>query len=136
MPFSTITLLYVAAGGAFGAMFRFYLVKYFSQFFVHPLFSPISFINIIGCFMAGCLYPFLLNQTPSPLLKNAILIGFLGAFTTFSSFMLEALEISLNTKIFFTFLQIALCNLLSFLSCFLGFFLAKTLQDYMLKFLS
>ena len=130
MPF---ILIFVGLGGAFGAMTRFCLSNFLKKAFVIKFLGPISLVNILGCFLAGCLYPLLTGH--STFLKNFVLIGFLGAFTTFSSFMLEALETSFNSKIFFVFFQISLCNLLSFYSCFLGFQLSNTVQTYFSKFL-
>ena len=47
-------------------------------------------MNVIGCFVAGCLWILAESRTSfSGEVRAAVFIGFLGAFTTFSTFMLE-----------------------------------------------
>ena len=120
-----IQFLFLATGGALGTVSRYYLSQKLGSLFIHPLMSPINLINLSGCFAAGLAYPFL-PQHPL-MFKKILLIGFLGAFTSFSSFVIEALEIQLNTKFLFALLQITFSTLLNFLSCLGGAYLAKYL---------
>ena len=48
-------------------------------------------VNLIGSFVLGLLAEFLARTwNPPPELRDAIRVGFLGAFTTFSTFSLDA----------------------------------------------
>jgi CrcB protein len=83
-------ILSIGAGGAFGAVAR-YLVnisplsKVFEKF---PL--PTFFINISGSFLIGFLLILLTDKLNfSENFRMAVLVGVLGAFTTFSTFELE-----------------------------------------------
>jgi CrcB protein len=83
-------ILSIGAGGAFGAVAR-YLVnisplsKVFEKF---PL--PTFFINISGSFLIGFLLILLTDKlNVSENFRMAVLVGVLGAFTTFSTFELE-----------------------------------------------
>lgn len=51
------------------------------------------FVNATGSFLMGLIYVFLLERFDGvgPQLRSLLLIGFLGGFTTFSSFSIETL---------------------------------------------
>jgi fluoride exporter len=84
--------LLIALGGAFGASFRFYL----SQLILNWLGKGFPFatlaVNISGSLIMGALYG-LIEQgvIEVSVYRTLIGIGFLGAFTTFSTFSLDTL---------------------------------------------
>jgi CrcB protein len=63
------------AGAAFGAPLRYLIDKYFRTKFVFP--AGILIVNVIGSFILGY------NQ------DSYFIMGFCGAFTTWSAFMLD-----------------------------------------------
>ena len=47
-------------------------------------------VNLSGCFLAGCLFYFFVERySVNELTASAVMIGFLGGFTTFSAFGLQ-----------------------------------------------
>ncbi len=83
-------LITVAAGGAFGSVAR-YLVS-ISPIAKNSTSFPTSTlsVNLIGSFLIGFLFIFLDARYPANVtLKLFLIVGFLGAFTTFSTFELE-----------------------------------------------
>ena len=76
----------VGVGGFFGAMTRYGLSRVIPQEADFPL-STLC-INSIGCFCLAWLFTKYTKRTPVIL---AIGTGFLGAFTTFSTFSVDAL---------------------------------------------
>jgi len=105
-------VLSIAAGGAAGAVARYLvnmspLANVFQKF---PL--PTFFINVAGSFLIGLLF-ILLNDRfeVSEELRLALIVGFLGAFTTFSTFEIELYglvkEGSFLTAFVYLFLSVA-----------------------------
>jgi fluoride exporter len=85
-----ILLLAVAVGGALGTMARYGLGGY-----VHGRLGP-TFpwgtltVNVCGSFVLGLLLPLLDRHAPAGPLHAFLVVGCVGAFTTFSTFAWEA----------------------------------------------
>ena len=95
MPSLGFTLFVVALGGAVGAVARFTLSIVFNRIFdVHQtVHIGTMLVNILGSFLMGVVYVFILEREIwHPQLKGLIMVGMLGAFTTFSSFSLESIN--------------------------------------------
>ena len=80
----------IAIGGAFGSVAR-YLIN------ISPLGSifdkfpfPTFLINILGSFLIGfCVFFFADRYDVGENVRMAVIVGFLGAFTTFSTFEMD-----------------------------------------------
>lgn len=86
--------LALALAGALGAVARFGLnflmMQWLGRSFPWGIFS----INILGSFLIGFLGVFLLSKLQwSEPMRVVVLTGFLGAFTTFSAFSVDALAL-------------------------------------------
>ena len=86
-------ILLIALGGAVGSVAR-YLMGPMVQGALHLKFPIGTFaVNVVGCLAIGVLAKlFLHSQTELPL-RAALMIGFCGGFTTFSTFSLETLAL-------------------------------------------
>jgi fluoride exporter len=115
-------ILTVAIGGAFGAVARYLL--YFSPLSsVFPNFPfPTFFINITGSILIGfILTKFEANET----LRLLLVSGFLGAYTTFSTFEFEAFQLTQTKQLLTAFLYVALSFAIGFIGVASGIWLAK-----------
>ena len=74
-------VLLVAMGAAFGAPARFLIDARFRKVADHPV--GIFFINVVGSFLIG------LTLASSEHWHDLLAIGFIGSFTTWSTFMLD-----------------------------------------------
>ena len=83
-------------------------------------------VNLIGCFMAGWLYVIFENRWPvSGETRTIILVGFMGAFTTFSAMILETGVLLRSTDWLYAAANIVLQNGVGFISLWAGMTLAR-----------
>ena len=87
-----LNLLIIALGGAFGAVSRFLLGNAVSKALGSALPYGTFVINLVGCFAMGLLMTIIVDrELLSAAWRLFLCVGFLGGFTTFSSFGYEAL---------------------------------------------
>jgi|SRR5579872_3351769 len=111
-------LLVVGIGGFIGSNAR-YLVGEWAQRRWGPGFPYGTFvINISGCFILGLFATLALRLSWSPQWRLLIAVGFVGAYTTFSTFEYETLQLIVQGSRY----RAAAANLLG--SILVGFFAA------------
>lgn len=83
-------LLFVALGGAFGASARYVTMSLVGHWFGHGFPYGTIVVNVVGSFVLGGLVETLaLVWSPSEAVRAMLVVGVLGAFTTFSTFSLD-----------------------------------------------
>ncbi len=88
-------LLEIGLGGFFGAIAR-YLVDGFVSERTTAAAFPLGtlVINLSGAFVLGLLATLAIERSVLPAgIRGPVMIGFLGAYTTFSTWMLESLRL-------------------------------------------
>lgn len=84
------TIFAIALGGAFGAVGRHYLAGAITRSFGDGFPFGIFVVNVLGSFLMGlCITLLAAKFETSPDLRAFLTVGFLGAFTTFSTFSME-----------------------------------------------
>lgn len=83
-------LVWIALGGALGALARYGLAGWVQDGTAGTFPWGTLVVNVLGCFLLGFAFRTLQLSALPPALRGAITVGFLGAFTTFSTFSLEA----------------------------------------------
>lgn len=123
----TVTkILSVAVGGAFGAVARYLINISPLQNLFQPFPFPTFLINIVGSFLIGFLLILLTDKiTVADNFRIAVMIGFLGAFTTFSTFELEIWGLIKNNQYLIAFVYLFLSILLGFIGVLAGIRLGK-----------
>jgi CrcB protein len=116
----------IALAGALGTLSRYSLAG-----FVHRLIGA-SFpwgtlvVNFTGCFFAGLLWTLFENRWPvSGETRMIVLLGFFGAFTTFSAFILETGQMARSAEWFYAAANVFLQMGLGILALFAGIVLAR-----------
>ena len=121
-----IKFVYLIRGGATGTVARYTLsgvtYRIFGIGFPYGTFS----VNLIGCFILG----FLASFTERKLFIDAnirllLMVGFCGAFTTFSTFMLETANLIKDGEVTRAFFNVLLSVVIGFIVLRLGIFLGE-----------
>ncbi len=90
-----MSLVYIGLGGFLGACFRYLNGELLAGIF-GQLKIPYStlLINLLACFLFGLLFPISEHYSWfSANLRRFVFVGFLGGFSTYSSFMFEAFSL-------------------------------------------
>lgn len=115
---SIISLVYVGLGGFIGAILRWSSGNALKKIQINENF-PIAtlFINLLGCFGIGWAYALWENN---PNAKLIFIIGFLGGFTTFSTFAYEVLSLIKNGNTLHAIAYVALSSVAGVCLVWLG----------------
>lgn len=121
-------LIAIASGGAVGALFRFWVSSGVYNLLGRGFPYGTLAVNVLGSLVMGFLYVLLLERTTvSPELRGALLIGFLGAFTTFSTFSIETLNLLEQAELLKAGLNILLSVVACVLACWFGLVVGRQL---------
>lgn len=89
-----MTIVGVAIAGAFGALARYGLGGYIANRFPSAFPWETLIINVSGSFIIGLLFVLFTEKLmPHPALRTSLMVGFVGAYTTFSTFSLETFRL-------------------------------------------
>lgn len=117
----------VAAGGALGAVGRFLLSSGTSQWLGHGFPFGTLIANIVGSFLLGILLELsAMTWTPSPEFRAFLSVGFLGAFTTFSTFSLDAVTLWQRGELMTVGIYVGGSVLIGISGFLLGIFMVKS----------
>ena len=89
-----IQALLVAVGGAIGSVLRYYIGRWALKL-MGPAFPWGTLaVNVVGCFVIGVFAELIARKfNASTELRLLLITGFLGGFTTFSAFSLDAISL-------------------------------------------
>ncbi|MDP9808925.1 CrcB protein [Rhizobium tibeticum] len=89
-----IQALLVAVGGAIGSVLRYYVGQWALRL-AGPAFPWGTLtVNVVGCFVIGVFAEMIVRRfDASPEMRLLLITGFLGGFTTFSAFSLDAISL-------------------------------------------
>ena len=119
-------VLAIAGGGAVGAVLRYWLSSGVYTLTGRGFPYGTLVVNVLGSLVMGFLYIWLLERMPVGVAVRAfLLVGLLGAFTTFSTFSLETLNLMEAGQIARALLNTLLSVVLCVAAAALGVMLAR-----------
>jgi fluoride exporter len=111
----------VGAGGCLGSILRFWLGTYVGGRMGTRFPYGTLVINVTGSFLIGLIFAVLTAKTSwSPNWSYLILIGFIGGYTTFSSFEFETLRTIQGGQIGLGLLYVAVSVIIGFIAVWGG----------------
>ena len=121
-------ILFLSIAGALGTLARYGLVSLMQKSSTSFLPWGTLSVNLIGCFLGGLVWAVTEHKFHlSGETRAIILIGFMGAFTTFSSFILETSEFMRNAEWIRAASNVLMQNVVGAIALFAGFSVGGTL---------
>jgi len=116
--------LTIGIGGFIGALTRYYVSGFAQNLFAKSSLPFFPFgtltVNIFGCFLIGLFSTLFLERDVDVSYRFLINTGFLGAFTTFSTFSLETLNLIEEKALLHGFVNIFFSCLVGLIAVWLG----------------
>ena len=125
--------LAIALGGAVGALLRWGIMLGMTNVLRESFSFGTLLVNVVGSLLIGVAFVCLVERiqtegiAASPAFKSAVMIGVLGAFTTFSTFSLQTLDMLIDGRWMAGSLYVISSVVLCLLATALGIGLARLL---------
>lgn len=111
----------IALAGVFGTLARYFLGGAVQRLYGGTFPLGTFAVNMTGTFLFGFIWSLAENRLViSSDARTVMLVGFMGAFTTFSSFMFETGELMRDSQWALAFVNIALQNITGIIFLFIG----------------
>jgi CrcB protein len=125
-------IIAIALGGACGAVIRFLMSSGLYQWLGRDFPYGTLVVNVVGSFMIGLLTEALILEriAMTTEFRSAILIGFIGAFTTFSTFSLDTVYLLEQGNISKASLNVLLSVMVCLFAVWLGLLCGRALFIY------
>lgn len=119
-------LILIGLAGFIGTLTRYWMSGVVARRYGETFPLGTLVVNLAGCFLVGLLFyllqeRFLVNQT----VRTVVLIGFLGGFTTFSSFGLQTFTLLQDGEFGLALLNLAVANIVGLALVWAGYTLAR-----------
>ena len=119
-------ILAIAAGGAVGSVLRYAVSTGVYSILGRNFPYGTLAVNVIGSFLMGLLFVLMVERLDmSAVWRMAILVGFLGAFTTFSTFSIETVNLLQGGDFMRAFLNVTLSVAFCLVATWVGFRLGR-----------
>ena len=119
-------LFLIASGGAVGALLRFAVSGVVGRFAGGGFPSGTLAFNLLGCLLIGVVWGLSERVTLHANVYVFLLTGLLGAFTTFSTFGVETVNLFRAGELLYASAYVLASNAAGFLAVAAGMFIART----------
>jgi fluoride exporter len=116
-----VQFVWIGVAGSLGAVSRYWLDGVVSRLATGAFPWGTFVVNISGCFVIGFLSVVLTGKfLAQPALRTAVLVGFVGAYTTFSTFAYQSFQLARGGAVALAFANLAGSVLAGLVAVWLG----------------
>lgn len=108
-------------GGALGALFRYALSLFIKSSYTYDFPWHTLLTNLSGCLCIGIVWGYSQVYHTPDWVSVFLITGILGGYTTFSSFALEFVQLTEQSKIAAAFLYVSISNIAGLLLTYSGY---------------
>ena len=118
----------IGIAGLGGTLARYWLSGWLDRWWGGSFPFGTLIVNLTGCLTIG----FLFHATEEkylvdPVVRTALLVGFLGGYTTFSSFAVQSFNLVRDGEIFLAGANMLVSNILGFILVWIGYAISRAL---------
>ncbi|MFW1676367.1 fluoride efflux transporter CrcB [Pontibacter sp. JAM-7] len=118
-------VVFIALGGAIGALGRYWVSGLLNNAAYRLPYGTLA-CNVVGSFLMGVLFVLILEKSRiSPEMRPLLMVGMLGALTTFSTFSLETVAMMQEGHVMSALIYILLSVFLSLLALYGGLWVTR-----------
>lgn len=120
---------YIAAFGVLGVLSRYYLGAFVTRQLLPPFPYGTFLINFVGAFILGLIYVLGVERAALSVdVRIGLMVGFLGGFTTFSSYCLEVLRLFEDGERWYAVFYFTASPIVGVAACLAGIALGRGLK--------
>src|SRR5689334_5193844 len=121
-------ILLIGVAGLIGTLARYWLSLWIDDWWDGPFPVGTIIVNLIGCFTIGFLFHLMVDKhLADPVLRSAVLIGFLGGFTTFSSFAMQSVNLFRDGEILLAGANVLISNVAGLMLAWMGYAISRAI---------
>ncbi len=126
-------MLYIALGGSLGAVSRFLMSQLINRTSNDIFPWGTIAVNLLGSLLIGFFVELFSRTVVPDNLRSILIIGFLGAFTTFSTYALESISLLRGNEIKLFIQNILIHNVLGLAFVIFGIYLSRIVIKYIFQ---
>jgi fluoride exporter len=121
-------ILLIGFAGLVGTLARYWLSGWGDQWWGGTFPFGTFIVNAIGCLLMGFLFQVTQEKyLVDPVVRAVVLVGFLGGFTTFSSFAIQSFNLLRDGELFLAGANILLSNAVGLFLVWVGYAISRAL---------
>ena len=121
-------ILLIGFAGLVGTLARYWLSGWADQWWGGTFPFGTLVVNAAGCLLIGFLFHVTQEKyLVDPVVRSVLLVGFLGGFTTFSSFAVQSFNLLRDGELFLAGANILLSNAAGLLLVWVGYAISRAL---------
>jgi fluoride exporter len=120
-------IIVIGIAGLVGTLARYWISGALDRWWGGTFPFGTMIVNLIGCLAIGVLFHSMERYLVDPIVRSAVLVGFLGGFTTFSSYAVQSFNLLRDGEMFLAGANIVISNIVGLFLVWVGYAVSRIL---------